>query len=295
MDVFEIVNKKRYLPIALALTASLLYGFSAPLSKLLLGTIAPMFMVALLYCGAGAGMFMLRLFSGVDRKERSLSRRELPAVIAMVLLDVAAPFLLMKGLQGCAASNASLLNNFEMVATSLVAMLFFREKVTRRTWTAIALVTFASILLSVDFHDATALMFTHSSLLILGACVCWGIENNCTRVLSVASPLEIVVVKGFGSGLTAFALAWLNREAVPSLLYAVYALLLGFVAYGLSIYFYVLAQRRLGAARTSTYYATAPFIGVLLSMAILKELPGWNFWLAFGIMLSGMYVTSREK
>lgn len=278
-----------------ALLAALLYGLNAPLAKILLKTIGPMFMVGLLYCGAGAGMFLLRIFSRIDSKERSLSRKELPAVIAMVLLDVAAPFLLMKGLQGSSAANASLLNNFEMVATSIIAMLFFREKVSLKTWTAIALVTIASVLLSVDFNDTSTLKFSFSSLLILGACICWGIENNCTRVLSATSPLEIVVVKGFGSGITALTIALLNAETLPSISNTLFALLLGFVAYGLSIYYYVYAQRHLGAARTSAFYAAAPFIGVLMSMAILRELPALNFWISFAIMLLGVYVASMES
>lgn len=182
-----------------------------------------------------------------------------------------------------------------MVATSVIAMLFFKEMVTAKTWLAIELVTIVSVLLSVDFQDTSALKFSLSSLLILGACTCWGIENNCIRVLSVASPLEIVVIKGFGSGGTALAIALMNGEAIPAPAPSLLALLLGFVAYGLSIYYYVHAQRHLGAARTSAFYAAAPFIGVIMSMGILKELPAWNFWVSFVIMLLGVYVTSKES
>ena len=132
-------------------------------------------------------------------------------------------------------------------------------------------------------------------MLVLLACCCWGLENNCTRALSEKDPLEIVVVKGFGSGLGALVIALASGERFPAALPVVGALCLGFVAYGLSIFFYIYAQRDLGAAKTSTYYAVAPFIGAGLSLLIFRQLPGLTFLIALAIMAAGTYLASTDN
>lgn len=280
----------------LALLAALLFGLNAPISKLLLVGISPMFMVAFLYLGAALGMLLLHVFSWHRRTEASLSRRELPWTILMILLDVIAPFLLMWGLRMTSAANASLLFNFEMVATSLIALCFFYESMGKRMWMALGVITLASILLSIDFSEASVWQFSVGSLFVLGACGCWGLENNCTRNMSAKSPAQIVMVKGFGSGLTALFLAILMKNPFPeSFIFVSLALLLGFVAYGLSIFFYVKAQRSLGAARTSAYYAAAPFMGVILSILLLREVPTWNFIIASGFMIYGVFLAFSEE
>jgi drug/metabolite transporter (DMT)-like permease len=244
----------------LAILAAALYAVSAPCSKLLLGAIDPGVLAGLLYLGAGGGMLLLgRLRRGRRRTEAPLTRGDLPYTAAMVVLDIAAPVALLWGLSRTTAANASLLNNFEIAATAVIALVLFHEPISRRLWAAIALVTVASGLLS--FEGTESLRFSRGSLLVLLACVCWGFENNCTRALSDKDPLEIVTVKGLGSGTGALALALLSGAPLPPLTWALPALGLGFVAYGLSIFFYIYAQRYLGAARTSAYYAVSPFLG----------------------------------
>jgi drug/metabolite transporter (DMT)-like permease len=210
----------------------------------------------------------------------------------MVVLDIAAPLFLMIGLTRTTAANASLLNNFEIVSTSVIAMLIFKERIGRRLWIAIGLITLSSILLSVE--DAGSFQFSFGSLFVLAACVCWGLENNCTRCLSKSDPLEIVVIKGFGSGIGSVVIGLVAGEALPLWGDILKILLLGFVAYGLSIYFYVYAQRDLGAAKTSAYYAVAPFIGVLLSFVIFREIPGVLFFIALAIMIAGTWMVNKE-
>lgn len=151
---------------------------------------------------------------------------------------------------------ASLLNNFEIVATSVIALVIFRERISRRLWLGILTVMAASALLSLE--DMSSLSFSTGSLMVLGACVCWGFENNCTRMMSHADPLEIVVIKG------------------------------------LSVYFYVYAQRSLGAAKTSAYDAIAPFAGVAISFLIFRENPGLQFFIALPLMLLGTWLTASE-
>ena len=278
-----------------ALLAAVLYAVNAPVSKLLLRQVPATVMAALLYLGAGAGVFLMgaaQRAAGREKQERPLTRKELPYTVGMVALDIAAPIFLMAGLTRTTAANASLLNNFEIVATSIIALVVFREAISKRLWLAIALVTASSLLLS--FEDMSSLSFSWGSLFVLLACVCWGFENNCTRMLSSKDPMEIVVIKGFGSGLGSLVIALALGERLPGALLCLCALALGFVAYGLSIYFYIYAQRHLGAAKTSTYYAAAPFVGAGLSMLIFWEAPSGTYIAALVIMLAGTYFAATD-
>lgn len=287
---------KRHLPVLFAVLAAALYALSTPCSKLLLFELPPMMMASLLYLGAGLGMLVVGLIRSGTRRlhnELPLTRRELPYTLGMIMLDIAAPILLMFGLRLTTASNVALLNNFEIVATSLIALLMFKEAIGRRLWFAIGLITVASVLLS--FESEGSLSFSVGSLLVLGACVCWGLENNCTRMLSDKDPLQIVIVKGFGSGFGALGIALASGEQITSFTYVPLALLLGFVAYGLSIFFYVHAQRYLGAARTSAYYAIAPFLGAGLSMIVLSEAPDLLFVIALLLMLLGAVLVTIDQ
>ena len=227
-----------------ALLAAVLYAINSPFSKLLLDKIPVKMMAAFLYLGAGIGLFivgMIQRATGRREKELPLTKKELPYTVGMVVLDIAAPIFLMIGLTMTTAANASLLNNFEIVATSIIALVIFKETISKRLWLAIVLVTVSSIILS--FEDMSSLSFSLGSIFVLLACVCWGFENNCTRMLSSKNPLEIVVIKGFGSGIGSLVIAFVTGEILPSLIFVFCALLLGFVAYGLSIYFYIYAQR----------------------------------------------------
>ena len=278
-----------------AILAAALYALNAPVSKLMLENIPPTMMAGFLYLGAGIGMCILGLIrkrAGHAGNEIRLTRKDLPYTLAMVILDIAAPIFLMIGLKRTTAANASLLNNFEIVATSLIAMLFFREKIGKQLWIAICLITLASILLTIE--DTDSLHFSAGSLFVLLACICWGLENNCTRCLSKSDPLKIVVIKGFGSGIGAVLIGLAIEENLPGGSDILKILLLGFVAYGLSIYFYVYAQRDLGAARTSAYYAITPFIGVFLSLLIFREFPGVLFFAALAVMLIGTWIMNRD-
>lgn len=275
-----------------ALLAAALYAVSIPFSKLLLAHVPPTLLAALLYIGAGVGMAVLGAVKR-DRSEEPLRRADAPYAVAMVVLDIAAPVLLMLGLKYSPAASASLLNNFEIVATAIIALMIFCEAVGKRLWAAIALITLSSILLTMD--TAEGLIFSLGSLLVLGATICWGIENNCTRQIADRDPLQIVKVKGLGSGLGALVVALVIGEELVALPWMLATMVLGFVAYGLSIYYYTYAQRVIGAARTSAYYAIAPFIGVLLSMLILGERPGSTFFVALAIMLIGTYLASGKN
>ena len=162
-----------------AILAAALYALNAPVSKLLLQNVPPSMMAALLYLGAGLGMLvmgLLRKAAGHPSGEQRLTRRDLPYTIGMIVLDVLAPIFLMLGISRTTAANASLLNNFEIVATSLIALLIFKEKISRRLWAAIGLIVLSSAMLTVE--DASSLQFSVGSVFVLLACCCWGMENN---------------------------------------------------------------------------------------------------------------------
>ncbi len=281
-----------------ALLAALLFGLNTPFSKLLLGSVPPMLLAGLLYLGAAAGMGVVWAITRrrADHREARLMRADGKWVVLMIVLDIAAPFLLLSGIARTTAANAALLTNFEMVTTTLVALLFFREAIGRRMWAALGVITLASLLLAVDFWNGEALHFSAGSLLVLAACACWGLENNCTRNLSGKDPVQVVLVKGVGSGTGALLLALgSERLAGVGLPQVGAALALGFVAYGLSILFYVRAQRTLGAARTSLYYAAAPFLGVGLSFLLLGEKPAARFAVAAVLMAAGVLLATAER
>lgn len=273
-----------------AVLAAALYALSMPFSKLLLEKVPPTMLAAFLYLGAGAGMIILSALRR-QRHEQPLRREDLRYTVAMVALDIAAPILLMLGLKFTPAANASLLNNFEIVATAVIAFTMFHEAIGRRLLIAIALITLSSILLTVESEDSFS--FSLGSLLVLGATICWGLENNCTRQIADRDPLQIVMVKGLGSGAGALTVALIIGEGFASVWLLGMAMLLGFVAYGLSIYYYTYAQRVIGAARTSAYYAVAPFIGAVLSMLVLRERPDWIFFIALALMLVGARLASK--
>ena len=282
--------------IFLAILAAGLYALNSPFSKLLLDYMPSTLMAGFLYAGAGLGMIAINLIrkaSGRSGTEDGLTRKEPPYTVVMVLLDIAAPICLLFGLSMTTAANVSLLNNFEIVATALIALVFFKESISPRLWLGILFVTASCALLS--FKDVSSLAFNTGSLFVLLACICWGIENNCTRRLSSKDPLQIVMVKGIFSGTGSIAIGFLCGERILHLWAIPVVLLLGFVAYGLSIYFYVYAQRILGAARTSAYYATAPFIGVFLSLLIFREKPGHLFIAALILMIIGAWLSSQDK
>ena len=284
---------ERIRAILLALLAAVFYAVNMPLSKLLLNDVGPTMMAALLYLGAGVGVGIMSLVNrGDSAKSEKLSRSDLPYALGMIALDIAAPIFLMLGLRYGTSANAALLGNFEIVATTLIALMVFREAVTARLWAAIALIAVASGLLS--FESAESFKFSTGSLLVLLATLCWGLENNCTRKISDKSAYEIVVLKGIFSGLGSLVIALFIGERLPGIAHIAGAMLLGFVAYGLSIYFYVYAQRDLGAAKTSAYYAVAPFIGVALSFVIFREIPGALFFIALVIMIAGTWMVNRE-
>ena len=278
-----------------ALLAAGLYAINIPLSKLLLEHVNTTMMAAFLYLGAGMGIFIYRFAFRAfkqDRNKESLTKKDMPYIIAMVILDIIAPILLMFGIQKTNSANVSLLNNFEIVATSLIAFVIFKEAISKKLWTAILLVTAAGAILS--FEGNSAFMFNEGSAYVLGACICWGFENNCTKMISNKDSEQIVMIKGCFFFFFSLCVALLLKEEIPAPGYLFMTMLLGFVSYGLSINFYIKAQKELGAAKTSAYYSIAPFLGAASGMLLLKERPEIQFYIALAIMIVSTVIMAKD-
>lgn len=278
--------KRKLLATLFAFIAAVFYALNIPVSKRLLTETGASMMAAFLYLGAGVGIYLLSKFIG-DKSNR-ITKEDMKYVIAMVVLDIIAPILLMLGLRMTSSSNASLLNNFEIVATSIIAFFIFKELISWRLWLAILLVTASCVILL--FENIEGFTLNWGSLLILLAALAWGFENNCTRNLSHKSTYQIVAIKGIFSGFGSLIVALISGESIPSASNLGIILLLGFVAYGLSIFFYIKAQEVLGAAKTSAYYAITPFVAVGISVVFLQEPITRQFLIALAIMILGTVI-----
>lgn len=280
------MKNKKIKAIISALLAAVLFAISTPLSKKLMENIPPSFMAAFLYLGAGVGVGIMYIFNyKKEDKSLKLDKSDFKYTIAMIGLDILAPLLLMLGIKLGSASNASLLENFEIVATSLIALIIFKEKISYKLWIAIFFIIISSFILT--FDDKTSLDFSIGSIFVLLATISWGLENNCTKKISEKSTYQIVTLKGIFSGLGSLFIGFLLKEKIINYKYIFLAMILGFVAYGLSIFLYVRAQRDLGASKTSAYYSVAPFVGAFLAFLINGERPDEKFLLALIFMIIG--------
>ncbi|MCB8926525.1 MAG: DMT family transporter [Ardenticatenaceae bacterium] len=292
------MTRQNLTPFLQAFAAAALFGVNAPLSKLFLGEVEPIVLAAFLYLGSGLGLLLLkggqRVWGTAVASETPIGKEDIPWLAGAILAGgIAAPIVLLFSLRETAAATASLLLNFEGVATTLIAALAFKEAITRRAWFAILAITGATILLS--YAPGSNWGFSLGALGILLACILWGIDNNFTRNISAKDPLAIVIVKGLVAGLFSLLLATLLGNSWPRWSTILGALLLGSLSYGLSITLFIRAMRHLGAARTSALFSTAPVAGVILSLLLFSETPGFLFLLALPLMVVGaIYLVNED-
>ncbi len=292
------MNTSHGYAIAQALLAALLFGASAPLAKLLLGSVEPIVLAGFLYLGSGLGVLIVKILQRVSNApqptETRITRPDWKWLAGAVLSGgVAAPIVLLFSLRQTPASTASLLLNFESVATTFIAAIVFKEAVSRRALWVVFSITLASILLSLDTSGQWGISL--GALGILGACVLWGIDNNFTRNIAAKDPLMIVLVKGFSAGSFSLLLAFGLRNVMPSAPVILGALLLGSISYGMSIVLFIRAMRGLGAARTSALFGTSPLAGVIISFLLLRENPSALFLIALPLIVFAIILLMRES
>lgn len=282
--------------VSLALASAALFGVSAPLAKLLLGEgLSPWLLAGMLYLASGLGLLLWRWGSsafGVRREEAPLRRADLPWLVAVVVCGGAiGPVLLMYGLAQTSASSASLLLNLESLATMAIAWIAFRENVDRRLLIGAAAILLGCVILA---WRGEAGGFGLGALAIVGACVAWGLDNNLTRKLSSADPVQISMIKGLVAGGVNLTLAIAAGSMLPDVRTIAAAGLIGFFGYGVSLVFFVIGLRHLGAARTGAYFSTAPFIGAVISVLMFDEPVTPQLLVAGALMAFGLYLHLTE-
>jgi drug/metabolite transporter (DMT)-like permease len=283
--------------VGLALGAAVLFGASAPFAKLLLADASPQLLAGLLYLGSGLGLGIVWLrvrYSAEAVRETPLTRRNIPWLAgAIVFGGVLGPLLLMTGLTRTPASGASLLLNLEGVFTALLAWFVFRENFDRRI--ALGMLSIVAGGLALSWEGRLAWGGLAGPIAVAGACLCWAIDNNLTQKVSAGDPVQIAMLKGLVAGSVNTAIAFLLGATLPDAARVAGALALGFFSYGVSLVFFVLALRHLGTARTSAYFSTAPFVGVVLAVAIFRERPTILFVVAAALMALGVWLHFTER
>lgn len=279
-----------------AMLSAVLFGASTPFSKLLLGSIDPWLLAGLLYLGSGLGLggfYLARRSFGIASGEASLRPKDLPWLALVVLSGgVAGPVLLMIGLVHTEASSAALLLNLEGLATMTIAWLVFHENVDRRIFLGAMAILAGAVVLS---WQGGASGFGLGALAVAGACVAWGVDNNLTRKLSSADPVQIALVKGLVAGSVNVALALSRHSVLPPLPALAEAGVVGLLGYGISLVLFVLALRSLGSARTGAYFSTAPFVGAALAVALFSEPVTAQLLIAALLMGLGVYLHLAER
>ncbi len=290
------MDHTRWTGASLALVSSALFGISTPLAKRLLGEIEPQMLAGLLYLGSGLGLLAFILMGrAAGRKvvETPLRRADLPWLAAAVLTGgVAGPLLLMIGLSTTPAASSALLLNLEGLATMVIAWLIFRENAGPRILLGAAAILAGAVVLS---WQGGALKFGVGAFAIAAACLAWGVDNNVTRKISGADPMQITTIKGLVAGTVNLGLALALGAKFPSLLTTLAAGVVGLIGYGVSLVLFVLALRHVGAARTGAYFSAAPFIGATASLLLLTESPTLQLAAAALLMGLGVYLHLTER
>ncbi len=281
-----------------ALLAAALFGASTPFAKSLVGQVAPVALAGILYFGSGLGLlafYLLRALAQRGKTETAgLTGKDLPWLAGAILAGgIAAPVLLMYGLTQTPASSASLLLNMEGVLTSMLAWFVFKENFDRRIFIGMLLIVVAGVLLS--WEQIPVLGVPWGAIAIVGACLCWGIDNNLTRKVSASDAVQIAGVKGLVAGSVNLTIALAMGAHLPPMSTILVAGFVGFCGYGLSLVLFVLALRNLGTARTGAYFSAAPFVGAVISLAMLGDRPGWLFWIAVALMGGGIWLHLTES
>jgi len=284
--------------IVLVLISALLFGASTPAAKALLGAIDPAILAGLLYCGAGIGVGILRrlrtrLLSRAGPAEVTLGSKEWPWLFGAILSGgIVGPILLMIGLARTDASAAALFLTLEGVATALLAWFVFRENFDRRIALGMMCLIAGALVLSWSRQPSKATVL--GPILIIGACIAWGLDNNLTRKVSLSDPLQIVELKGLIAGPVNLGLGLLAGGYFPDLFSVAAAGVIGFLGYGVSLALFVLALRHVGTARTAAYFSTAPFFGAVVAIVFLREPLTLQLLIAGLLMAAGVWLHVTE-
>ena len=282
-----------------ALASAALFGVSTPAAKALLGVVHPVVLAGLFYCGAGIGAALLRTLAGPilnapAARQQPLGRQDYRWLAGAIALGgVAGPVLLLLGLSRTPAATASLLLTAEGAATALLAWFVFHENFDRRIALGMACLVAGAV--TASWSGMPTVESFAGPLAIIGACIAWGIDNNLTRKVSLADPLQIVQLKGLIAGPINLLLGLWAGGSLPGPVETVLAGLVGFLCYGVSLALFVTALRQLGAARTSAYFSTAPFIGAAAAVVALQQPLTFQLLATGALMAIGVWLHVTER
>jgi drug/metabolite transporter (DMT)-like permease len=283
----------------IALAAAALFGAATPLAKALLGSMSAFMVAGLFYLGSGVGLGIgilarrLRQSNAKPTAGHRIEKAELPWLMGAILAGgIAGPALLMLGLSSTSAATSSLLLNLESVLTAVIAWVVFRENVDVQVFLGMVAIVAGGVLLSWNPGQVAVPV---GSLLIVGACLCWAIDNNLTRKVSANDAMVIACLKGLIAGPVNLAIAFATGATLPGASAVGAAMLTGLAGYGVSLVLFVVALRHLGTARTGAYFSVAPLFGIALSLVLWPELPSVSFWIAAALMALGVWLHVRER
>jgi drug/metabolite transporter (DMT)-like permease len=280
----------------LAILSAALFGVSPVLCKMLIGDMSPALLAGLLYLGSGIGLQLFLLLTGrssIEELGRISSQNRLKLLGAVLSGGIIAPLCLTYGIKYGTASEVTLLLNLETVSTTLISWMIFKEHIGFRVWTGKLLILIAAAFIILQNEGALSLSLPGGLVVI--ACIFWGIDNNLTRDIEELPSTTLALFKGLGAGIFNIILALLFTAGSATAYQAGGALAIGALSYGLSLVLFVEALRRIGAARTTTFFAVGPFIGTLLSIVVIGESPPAPYWVAASLMLGGMFLLYRER
>lgn len=278
-----------------ALASALLFGATTPIAKELLTGASPLMLAGLLYLGSGAGVILVWFAQGGGRSPIGLLRTDWSWLAAATLAGgIVAPVLLMTGLRRLDAATSSLLLNLESVFTALLAWIAFREATSARVIVGFLAIVAGGVLLAWPSRAPSAASILGPGW-VAAACLAWALDNNLTRKVSGADARIIAATKGLAAGSANTALAFALGDRLPGPSHVAAILLLGFVGYGLSLVLFVVSLRHLGSARTGAYFATAPFIGTVVAIALFGQSITPILSLAAALMALGVWLHLTER
>lgn len=274
-----------------AIASAVLFGAGTPFAKILLGDVSPWLLAGLLYTGSGVGLLAWRLVRRAPRVR--IHRREIiPLGGAVFFGGLIAPVLLMVGLANMPASGASLLLNAEAVFTAVLAWFVFRENFDRRIALGMVAIVAGAVVLSVP--SGANFGSPWPALAILGACLCWGLDNNLTRKVALNDATWLAAVKGGVAGPVNLLLAFLLGATVPSGWVIAGAMVIGLFAYGVSLALFIVGMRHIGTARAGAYFSVAPFFGALIALNLGEPIT-WPLVVAAALMGVGVWFHLTER
>ncbi|MFA5283357.1 MAG: DMT family transporter [Bacilli bacterium] len=279
-----------------AIASALLSSFYLPVSSLLMQNdgLSALFMGGFSFLGGAIAALVMFLGEKIYAKKKHLSiepylnKKDFLILSGQICSSIASTICLLYAIKLTSAENVSLYSSFEILFTSLLALIVFKEIIHVPSWIGIILIAAGCTLLSVDFTSTGSIAFSWGSLLALASCAIWGIDNNLSRLLSHKNKNEATMVKGFVVGPVLLIIGFCIGDRIVSLNW-LYSLMLGTVTIGVSIILYMWAQKTLGASKTSAFYMFSPFLGSLISLVILKATPNWNYYVALGSVVVGQF------